>query len=572
MHLKKNMTIGKYDALYSNMSIGIITFLLMMTIGLSVICAGGLGRSDSLPDWNRYGICLTKVATQQTFYVDDYAEFRTDLAAGTYVSGDMVYVLNPAGPGFRVQAKGSNLDNGGTIITGGVMAGVRNHTAVDLLWFGATPGNNPAYASSNAEALEKAVSVVASGINSLTGGVVDLGHDEWTFGEVTLNSKWGWSIVGHNQRTYHTGPFNLEGCAGFVISDIFPQATTDKTHDGFVFRKSAPTGERLHNFVFRNVNPSGFDNAIHAVEDTSQCWIIGGQFGNNNKSMYFESGFTSDHVFFINNIFGNHAPGSTAFDVRSNNWRLVNPHFETVHYDGNTIDIYASGQQYAIVGGEMFFSGGIYMTGNNGTCKDMSIASCSNEVAIETTVGLEASLIGNSIRWATNNGNGVDGTATRSSDGLGKIGIKGYGWVQCSKNYVKRSSVGIILIGDNCDLEGNNINDPEDTGIELVASDNVKVRGGRITLVNAGSVGIRHIGASNGTGVHISDMTWNIVSGTKYNFAGSHVQVVESGQNSPEGNLYGGPGSTYKRINGGVGTSFYVKETSATSNLGWRSF
>lgn len=521
---------------------------------------------------NDAGIKFFSVATQSIYRVNDYSQFRSDLASGVYSVNDLVYVLNPAGPAFRVEIKGSNVDNGGTIITGGSFAGVRPCTVIDLIWFGAIPGTDTANASNNADALERAVAAVASGANTLKGGAVDLGHHEWVFGEVTLNLKWGWSIVGHNQKTYHTGPFNLEGCAGFSIRDIFPISTEDKTFDGFVFRKSSPTGERLHNFVFSNVSPSGFDNAIHAVEDTSQCWIIGGQFAGNNKSIYFEGGFTSDHIYFINNIFASHAPASTAFDVRSNNWRLVNPHFETVHYDDSTIDLYASGQQYAIVGGEMFFSGGIYMTGNSGFCKDLIIQSCSNTIAIQTTAGLESSVSGNFIRWSTNSGLGTVGSSTRASDGLGKIGIKGTGWVDCSKNYIKRCSVGIELTGDNVELEGNSVIEPADIGIDLIASDNVKVRGGKIVLKDSSAIGVRHSGASNGTDTEINDITWYITAGEKYDFTGPHVRVNESGLGDPEGQLYGGPGSTYRRTNGGSGSSFYVKETTATSNTGWRAF
>ena len=64
-------------------------------------------------------------------------------------------------------------------------------------------------------------------------------------------------------------------------------------------------------------------------------------------------------------------------------------------------------------------------------------------------------------------------------------------------------------------------------------------------------------------------------SGTNYSIANGGVfyalwnRVGELfGPGTPEGVLTAGIGSTYRRTNGGAGTSFYVKQ-SGTGNTGW---
>lgn len=44
---------------------------------------------------------------------------------------------------------------------------------------------------------------------------------------------------------------------------------------------------------------------------------------------------------------------------------------------------------------------------------------------------------------------------------------------------------------------------------------------------------------------------------------------VLQGNGSPEGVQFAGPGTLYRRLDGGVNTSLYVKETAATLATGW---
>ena len=48
----------------------------------------------------------------------------------------------------------------------------------------------------------------------------------------------------------------------------------------------------------------------------------------------------------------------------------------------------------------------------------------------------------------------------------------------------------------------------------------------------------------------------------------NRVNLDFVGTGSPEGVITAGIGSTYRRLDGGAGTSFYVKE-SGTGNTGW---
>ena len=50
--------------------------------------------------------------------------------------------------------------------------------------------------------------------------------------------------------------------------------------------------------------------------------------------------------------------------------------------------------------------------------------------------------------------------------------------------------------------------------------------------------------------------------------SGTGNAVISSGNNSPEGLIFGNKGDLYLCVNGGAGTCFYVKETNA-SNTGW---
>lgn len=52
-------------------------------------------------------------------------------------------------------------------------------------------------------------------------------------------------------------------------------------------------------------------------------------------------------------------------------------------------------------------------------------------------------------------------------------------------------------------------------------------------------------------------------------FSGNWVNVQEfAGDGTPEGVVAASRGSTYRRRDGGAGTTFYVKE-SGTGNIGW---
>ena len=44
---------------------------------------------------------------------------------------------------------------------------------------------------------------------------------------------------------------------------------------------------------------------------------------------------------------------------------------------------------------------------------------------------------------------------------------------------------------------------------------------------------------------------------------------IYAGTGSPNGVVFAGPGAIYRRLDGGAGTSAYVKESAATLNTGW---
>lgn len=440
----------------------------------------------------------------------------------------------------------------------------RYEDAINIASFGAIPGTSTTNAILNARALREAIYFIAGPVNTSAGGIVDLGDDQWVFGPTTIDEKWGWELRGNNQKIFFTGVFTILGCAAFKISDLFIDATTTRTHDGFVFDTGSATGERCHNFVFENVNLGLFQYGIYIRGLTSQCWFIGGQYGANSKSVYCASGFTVDHVYFNSPIFADHPAGSTAFDFRGNNWRLADAHFETNHGDANTVDIYAGGQQAAITGGQMTQSGGIVFNCNNGRLEDMIINRCSNNLVVDVQAG-EVEVVNNTFRWDTN-----DGTGTQTTDGLGKTCIKAISTTKCVDNSMKRSGTGINTTGDNCVLDNNNINDPATYGYHLQNSDNVRITGGQVTLTQAGATGV-YQQFGNAPNVVIDRVNWIQTAGTRYNFAGSQIQVHDSGTGSPEGVIYGGPGSTWSRINNQVeGRTNYVKTTGGSVNTGWR--
>lgn len=54
------------------------------------------------------------------------------------------------------------------------------------------------------------------------------------------------------------------------------------------------------------------------------------------------------------------------------------------------------------------------------------------------------------------------------------------------------------------------------------------------------------------------------------NLPGDTLTVRDlSGYGTPEGVVTASIGSTYRRINGGTSTAFYVKETGVNTNSGW---
>jgi hypothetical protein len=84
--------------------------------------------TNSLDEFNR--IARKEVA--------DYAEFRTNLTAGVYAADELVTVLSPSGPPFKVEAIGALVDDAGVTITGGSWGAVRQFDgAVSVKWFGA---------------------------------------------------------------------------------------------------------------------------------------------------------------------------------------------------------------------------------------------------------------------------------------------------------------------------------------------------------------------------------------------------------------------------------------------------
>lgn len=425
--------------------------------------------------------------------------------------------------------------------------------------FGAK-SNDASAAAYNSNVLEKALSYVASGVNNFQGGTLDLGKGDIYFGEVVINETWGWNLLGRNNKTISSGPWRIKGCAGFTISDIFAYALVKGANDGFLFEAGEVTSERNHNFVFNNVSTRNFDSALHAVYDISQCWFNGGQHGGNNKSVDFESGFTADHIYFNDFIFADHAAGSTAFDVRCNNWRLNNAHFETNHGDTATVDLYAAGQACAILGGTMTQSGGVELEMSYGMFKNVLINRCSHLVAINSIAG-EIEVEGNTIRWDTN-------VSAGQYDGTGKTGIKGKG-LKFSNNVIKRSEIAIHTTGTNMEVAGNFINDAITAGYKLDNAKNIKIKGGTVTLNKAGSFGVLQ-NSGSGEGCSVDTINWNLSAGERYSFASDRILVRDSGEFSPEGVIYGATGSTFNRVNNAVqGRNFYTKITRGGSNNGW---
>jgi hypothetical protein len=83
-------------------------------------------------------MALTRVQGNVSGTEADYAALRTALTAGAYRAGDLVRVLSPAGPDFKVEAIGALVDDAGVTITGGSWGAVRQYNgAVSVKWFGA---------------------------------------------------------------------------------------------------------------------------------------------------------------------------------------------------------------------------------------------------------------------------------------------------------------------------------------------------------------------------------------------------------------------------------------------------
>jgi len=52
-------------------------------------------------------------------------------------------------------------------------------------------------------------------------------------------------------------------------------------------------------------------------------------------------------------------------------------------------------------------------------------------------------------------------------------------------------------------------------------------------------------------------------------YLGPLREQVRFGNGTPEGAVYAERGTLYERLNGGAGTSFYIKESAGTLNTGW---
>ena len=72
------------------------------------------------------------------------------------------------------------------------------------------------------------------------------------------------------------------------------------------------------------------------------------------------------------------------------------------------------------------------------------------------------------------------------------------------------------------------------------------------------------------SGGSLLQVDWNLPQLTFGGISGSsRSPVVLAGSGSPEGVIAASTGSVFLRVDGGAGTSFYVKETGTTTNTGW---
>lgn len=455
--------------------------------------------------------------------VKSYTNLR-GIASAQLSDGESIHVTNDGIAGVFTVKTGTVTDNGGTLI---VFTDDSNRYvervadgAVYIGWFGGIAGSSTANAATNATALEAAVDYC----HDNNGGCVDLGVGEWVFAATNITSKKYFTIWGNQAKIKTTGAITFTDCGFFFVhgfGDMTP--TIAGAHDGFVLASSADRNAR---FCFSDMNIGLFDNGIHCTGDISQGFFQRIQLGANTKSIYFESGFTADHVVFDELIFGNHAVGSTAFDCRMNNWALTNSHFETNIYladplDTTTYAVLANGQQFRMQGNTFTASGGIILDGNNGVCSGNILNNTTTIVGIDSRGG-ENAIDNNDIRWATN-------TSAAAFDGTNKTAIKLTTATSCSENTIKRTDIGIRCDTSNLDLSGNKVNDAVTSGIELGNVTNVTVTGGSIFVGKTGAAGITQA-SGNGDGIFIDPNISLVVTGSavKYSGLGSNVNGFKS--------------------------------------------
>ncbi len=201
--------------------------------------------------------------------------------------------------------------------------------------------------------------------------------------------------------------------------------------------------------------------------------------------------------------------------------------------------------------------------------------SCSDNVVTEAQAG------GITLRGTSNvdgNANLYDGSCegnavqlsgtANNGDGILLLVVKR---VVCNSNKVSLTELDRFCINASstidCTYEDNVLNMPSGTSaycLQLTGTGSGSVIGG-----NRGMLGVYGlvINATN-TACVVNMNNWDSCTNRMSIAASSTPRMHVDGTGTPEANLVAAVGSTYRRLDGGAGTCFYVKE-SGTGNTGW---
>lgn len=204
-------------------------------------------------------------------------------------------------------------------------------------------------------------------------------------------------------------------------------------------------------------------------------------------------------------------------------------------------------------GGSPTFAPGRYMRVNNNHCE----FNYHHGISFDTTLS-DASGVSQPVH-ATVNGNVLRDNGWVAGNGQG-LYLHNARYVTANGNeaYHNRGA-GIALDGSDIAAAGNVCTDNGKFGMELRAEDSTAADHGRFDV---GANTCHGNGSIQAGGVNVQ---WDIYTSPLL----IDSPVALSGSGSPEGVYTGGRGSTFRRIDGGAGTTFYVKESSAAVTTGW---